>query len=66
MAAAPTLADVLGGALRRAAGQDPRRRRGAYQGDLRGAGRIARRHTRHPRAVGRVHRGCEVLDEGLQ
>ena len=39
-------ADVPGGVLRRAAGQDPRGRGGAQLGDLPGARRIARWHTR--------------------
>src|SRR5262249_19921294 len=41
-------ADVPGDVLRRAAGEDPRGRGGAQQGDLPGAGCAARRHARHP------------------
>ena len=66
LAGPATGADVPGGVLRRAAGQDPRGRGGAQQGDLPGAGRAARRHARHPGAVDRGHRGRQVLDEGVQ
>ena len=66
LAVAPAGADVPGGVLRCAAGQDPRGRGGAQQGDLPGAGRAARRHARHPGPVDREHRGRQVLDEGVQ
>ena len=66
LAGAAARADVSGGLLRRAAGQDPRGRGRAQQGHLPGAGRAARRHARHPGPVDRGHRGREVLDEGLQ
>ena len=49
-------ADVSGGLLRRAAGQDPRGRGGAQQGHLPGARRPARRHARHPGPVDRADR----------
>jgi hypothetical protein len=39
---------------------------GAQQGDLLGPGRAARRQPRHPGPVDRRHRGCQVLDEGVQ
>jgi len=52
--------------LRRPAGQDPRGRGRAQQGHLPGARHPARRHARHPGPVDRRHRGCKVLDEGLQ
>ena len=66
LAGAAAGADVPGGLLRRAAGQDPRGRGGAQQGHLPGAGRAARRHARHPGPVDRGHRRRQVLDEGLQ
>ena len=66
LAGAAAGADVPGGLLRRAAREDPRRRGGAQQGDLPGAGRAARRHARHPGPVDRGHRGRQVLDEGVQ
>ena len=57
----PARADVPAGLLRRAAGRDPRGRGGALQGDLPGAGRIARRHTRHPGV--RIERTKDLANE---
>ena len=59
-------ADVSGGVLRRAAGEDPRRRGGAQQGGVSGAWRAARRQPRRAGALDRADRRGEVLAEGVQ
>ena len=51
--------DVPGGVLRRAAGQDPRRRRGQQQGGVPGPGRAGRRPARRAGPVGRADRGAK-------
>ncbi len=66
LASAAVRTHVPGRVLRRATGQDSRRRRGAQQGDLPCAGRSTRRHTRYSGLVDRRHRRRQVLDEGLQ
>ncbi len=66
MAEPAARADVPGGVLRRAAGQDPRRRRGQQQGGVPGAGCAGRRPARRAGPVGRADRGGQVLAQGLQ